>query len=47
VKDKGFLISYAGKLNNVLEIMPPLVFSHENAGDFLITFDQCMEEMGG
>ena len=47
VIDKGFLVSYAGKFNNVLKIRPPPGFSHENAGEFLVTFDQCMGEMGG
>ncbi|RLA29411.1 MAG: aspartate aminotransferase family protein [Gammaproteobacteria bacterium] len=47
LKDKGFLVSYAGKFNNVLKIRPPLVFSHENAAQFLVAFDECMEEMSG
>ena len=47
LKDKGFLVSYAGKFNNVLKIRPPLVFSHENAAEFLIAFDECMEEIRG
>jgi len=47
LKDKGFLVSYAGKFNNVLKIRPPLVFSHENAAEFLVAFDECMEEMRG
>ena len=47
LKDKGFLVSYSGKYNNVLKIRPPLVFSHENADDFLVAFDACMREMGG
>jgi len=47
LKDKGFLVSYSGKHNNVLKIRPPLVFSHENADDFLVAFDACMREMGG
>ena len=47
LKDKGFLVSYAGKFDNVVKIRPPLVFSHENADEFLGAFDECMEEMGG
>jgi 4-aminobutyrate aminotransferase-like enzyme len=47
LKDKGFLVSYAGKFNNVLKIRPPLIFSHENAAEFLVAFDECMEEMSG
>jgi len=45
LKDKGFLVSYSGKFNNVVKIRPPLVFSHENADDFLDAFDECMAEM--
>ena len=46
-KDKGFLVSYAGKFSNVLKIRPALVFSRENAAEFLCAFDECMEEMSG
>jgi 4-aminobutyrate aminotransferase-like enzyme len=45
LKDKGFLVSYSGKYENVLKIRPPLVFSHANADDFLVAFDECMEAM--
>ena len=47
LKDKGFLVSYSGKFDNVLKIRPPLVFSHANADDFLGAFDECIGEMGG
>ena len=47
LKDKGFLTSYSGKYNNVLKIRPPLVFSHEDADEFLGAFDECMEEIHG
>jgi 4-aminobutyrate aminotransferase-like enzyme len=47
LKDKGFLVSYSGKYENVLKIRPPLVFSHANADDFLVAFDECMEAMRG
>ena len=47
LKDKGFLVSYSGKLDNVLKVRPPLVFSHANADDFLGAFDECMAEMKG
>jgi 4-aminobutyrate aminotransferase-like enzyme len=47
LKDKGFLVSYTGKFNNVLKIRPPLVFSHQNADDFLCAFDDCMRETIG
>jgi 4-aminobutyrate aminotransferase-like enzyme len=47
LKDKGFLVSYSGKFENVLKIRPPLVFSHANADDFLVAFDECLEEIRG
>jgi 4-aminobutyrate aminotransferase-like enzyme len=47
LKDRGFLVSYAGKFNNVLKIRPPLVFTQENADDFLVAFDESMGEMSG
>lgn len=42
LKDRGFLISYSGKYDNVLKIRPPLVFSHTNTDEFLQAFDECM-----
>ena len=45
LKDKGFLTSYSGRFSNVLKIRPPLVFSQEDAADFLAAFDECMREM--
>jgi len=45
LKDKGFLVSYSGRFNNVLKIRPPLVFSHANADEFLGAFDECMDGM--
>jgi 4-aminobutyrate aminotransferase-like enzyme len=47
LKDKGFLVSYSGRYDNVLKIRPPLVFSHENADAFLIAFDECMDAISG
>ena len=47
LKDKGFLVSYTGKYENVLKIRPPLVFSHDNADAFLAAFDECMKELNG
>jgi len=47
LKDKGFLVSYSGRFNNVLKIRPPLVFSRGNADEFLNAFDECMGEMRG
>ena len=46
LKDRGFLVSYAGKFDNVVKIRPPLVFSHEDANEFLGAFDECMGDMG-
>ncbi|MEX2125196.1 MAG: aspartate aminotransferase family protein [Woeseia sp.] len=45
LKDRGFLVSHSGKFHNVLKIRPPLVFSQENANEFLEAFDECMDEM--
>jgi len=45
LKNRGFLVSWSGKYDNVLKIRPPLVFSHANADEFLGAFDECMEEM--
>lgn len=47
LKDKGFLVSYSGKFENVLKVRPPLVFSHANADEFLVAFDDCMEDLSG
>ena len=47
LKDRGFLVSYSGKYNNVLKIRPPLVFSHEDADAFLLAFDECMASCAG
>ena len=47
LKDKGFLVSYSGRFNNVLKIRPPLVFSRQNAEQFLHAFDECLAEMDG
>ena len=46
LKDKGFLVSYSGRYNNVLKVRPPLVFSDQNADDFLAAFDESMDEIG-
>jgi len=47
LKDKGFLVSHAGKYSNCLKIRPPLVFSQANADEFLGAFDECMTEING
>jgi len=38
LKNKGFLISNAGVLGNVLKIRPPLIFTREHADLFLTVF---------
>jgi 4-aminobutyrate aminotransferase-like enzyme len=45
LKDKGFLVSYAGKYANCLKIRPPLVFSQADADAFLAAFDECMADL--
>ena len=47
LKDKGFLVSNAGALGNVLKIRPPLVFSRKNADLFLNAFEDVLQEMYG
>lgn len=47
LKDKGFLVSNAGALGNVLKIRPPLVFSRQHADLFLGAFGDVLEEMYG
>lgn len=43
LKNKGFLTSTDGALNNILKIRPPLVFSRQDADDFLIAFDETLD----
>ena len=45
LKDKGFLTSNAGAFSNVVKIRPPLIFSHENAAEFLVAWDQTIAEL--
>ena len=47
MKDKGFLMSNAGALGNVVKIRPPLVFAKEHADLFLTAFDETMKELHG
>jgi 4-aminobutyrate aminotransferase-like enzyme len=47
LKDKGFLISNAGALGNVLKIRPPLVFNKEHADLFLTAFEETLHERYG
>ncbi len=41
---KGILVSTDGKYDNILKIRPPLVFSFVHAAEFLVAFDETMEE---
>ncbi|HET7879771.1 MAG TPA: aminotransferase class III-fold pyridoxal phosphate-dependent enzyme, partial [Acetobacteraceae bacterium] len=45
LKDKRFLTSNAGAFANVVKIRPPLVFSHENATEFLAAWDETIAEL--
>ena len=45
LKKKGFLISNAGALHNILKIRPPLVFTREHAEAFLAAFEETMREL--
>lgn len=44
MKERGFLLSTDGPLHNVLKIKPPLVFSRQNADDFLFHLDAVLAE---
>ena len=45
LKDRGFLISNAGALRNVLKIRPPLVFGIAHADLFLTAFEETLQEL--
>ena len=47
LKKKGFLISHAGAMGNILKIRPPLVFKREHADAFLTAFEDTMRELYG
>ena len=47
MKDKGFLMSNAGALSNIVKIRPPLVFGKEHADLFLTAFAETMQELYG
>jgi 4-aminobutyrate aminotransferase-like enzyme len=47
LKDKGFLTSNAGAFGNVVKIRPPLVFSKDNAAEFLAAFDETVAAIDG
>jgi 4-aminobutyrate aminotransferase-like enzyme len=44
LKEKGFLLSNAGALGNVLKVRPPLVFEQHHADLFLTAFRECMQD---
>ncbi|MCH8140185.1 MAG: aspartate aminotransferase family protein [Proteobacteria bacterium] len=45
MKEKGFLLSNAGALDNVLKIRPPLVFQQDHADAFLEAFAEMLTEI--
>jgi 4-aminobutyrate aminotransferase-like enzyme len=45
LKEKGFLISNAGALFNVLKLRPPLVFGRDHADLFLTAFEETVREL--
>ena len=47
LKEKGFLISNAGALGNVLKIRPPLVLQKEHADLFLTAFEETLRDIYG
>jgi 4-aminobutyrate aminotransferase-like enzyme len=46
MRDKNILLSTDGPAHNVLKIKPPMVFSKENANQFLDSFKETLKEMG-
>jgi 4-aminobutyrate aminotransferase-like enzyme len=44
LKDKGFLVSTDGFLDNLIKIRPPLVFQREHADLFLSAFEETLDE---
>jgi len=47
MKDKGFLMSNAGALGNVVKIRPPLVFGMAHADLFLTAFSETVQALHG
>lgn len=47
LKYRGYLVSNAGKFDNVVKIRPPLVFSQRDADAFLGAFDACIDDLDG
>jgi len=44
MKDKGFLLSNAGAMGNVVKVRPPLVFEKQHADQFLTAFREMLTE---
>ena len=47
MKEKGYLISNAGRFRNVLKIRPPLVFQKEHADELFDALVETLEEVSG
>ena len=47
MKEKGYLISNAGRFRNVLKIRPPLVFTEEHADELFAALTETLEEVPG
>ena len=45
LKDKGFLTCIDGAYSNVVKIRPPLVFSDQDADEFLVAFDEILGKL--
>ena len=45
LKERGYLTSNAGAHHNVLKIRPPLVFSKDDAQEFLTAFEQTLDAL--
>lgn len=47
LRERGFLAGSGGSLRNVLKLRPPLVFSRDNADQFLDAFSETLGELHG
>ena len=47
LKDKGFLVSTAGPLDNILKIRPPLILNRQHADSFVIALNEVLQDMYG
>ena len=45
LRERGYLTSNAGAHHNVLKIRPPLVFSKDDAEEFLNAFEQTLDAL--